>query len=42
MGIKYGAETFKGITPRVRGKQPARKIARKQERREGKAQATER
>lgn len=42
MGIKYGAETFKGITPRVRGKKPARKIARKQERRAGKAEVAAR
>lgn len=42
MGIKYGAETFKGITPRVRGKKPARKLARKQERRAGKVQAADR
>lgn len=31
--MKYGADSFKGISPRKRAKHPARKIARKQERR---------
>lgn len=34
--MKYGADSFKGIKPVKRGKKPARKIARKQERRVGK------
>lgn len=36
--MKYGADSFKGIWPIKRAKKPARKIARKQERRVGKEQ----
>lgn len=36
--MKYGADSFKGITPRVRGKQRQRKISRKQERRLARSQ----
>ena len=36
--MKYGGETYKGIWPRKRAKIPARKLARKQERRVAKLQ----
>lgn len=39
--MKYGADSFKGIKPVKRGKKPARKIARKQERRVAKEQCNE-
>ena len=39
--MKYGADSFKGISPRKRAKHPARKIARKQERRVARKECNE-